>query len=157
MEKIVAVLKGLKGSTIDTVYDLFFTEKRMIAAIVLQPSDLAKEYSKPDITTLLVGGYYKQREIKIRSQQLIEERRFDFENRTPDEILASNRANLNINYENILSVKIKKGFLGRSLEFETQTPPRKKVHFQIETNQLDESEELVKKIFPNKTQLNLNT
>jgi len=153
VESIIAVLKGLKGSTIDTVFDLFFTEKRMIAAIVLHPGDLAKEYSKPDITTLLVGGYFKQREIKVRSLQLIEERRATFDGKNPDEILSSHRANLQVEYENILFVKIKKGFLGTTLEFETQ-PPGRKIAFSIDATQLNETEQLMKKIFPEKTRQN---
>lgn len=149
-ENIVGTLKGVRGSTVDMVFDLFFTERRVIGAIVLHPSDFANEYSKPDLTTLIIGGYYKQREIKIRSQRLMEERRSGLEGKSPDEILTSNRANVQVDYENIVSARIKKGFLGNSLEFEVQTPPKKKINFSIEADELSKAEELLRTILPDK-------
>jgi hypothetical protein len=149
-ENIVGVLRGLRGRTRDWIYDVFFTERRVIAAVVLHPSDFAEEYRKPDLATLVIGGYAKQREIKIRSLQLIEERRSAFEGKTADELLASNRMNLEMDYENIASVEIKKGLLGTSLEFLVQIPPGKKIGFSLDRTQIGEAEVLVKKTLPTK-------
>ena len=150
MENIVGVLKGLRGRTRDWIYDVFFTERRVIAAVVLHPSDFAEEYRKSDLATLVIGGYAKQREIKIRSIHLTEERRSAFEGKTADELLASNKMNLEMDYENIVSVRIKKGLLGTSLEFLVQSPPGKKIDFSLDGSQIGEAEALVKKVFPTK-------
>jgi hypothetical protein len=150
LENIVGVLRGLRGRTRDWIYDVFFTERRVIAAVVLHPSDFAEEYRKPDLATLVIGGYARQREIKIRSLQLIEERRSAFEGKTADELLASNRMNLEMDYENIASVEIKKGLLGTSLEFLVQIPPGKKIGFSLDRTQIGEAEVLVKKVLPTK-------
>jgi hypothetical protein len=146
LENIVGVLKGLRGRTRDMIYDVFFTERRVIAVVVLHPSDFVEEYSKSDLATLIFGGYAQQREIKIRSLQLIEERRAAFEGKTADELLASSKMNLEMDYKNIAYVRIKKGFWGTSLEFMVQIPPGKKIDFSLDGSQISEAEVLLKKV-----------
>lgn len=150
LESIVGVLKGLKGRTTDTVYDLFFTERRVIAIIVLHPSDFSRQYGKRDPTTLVVGGYFKQREIKVRSLQLMDERRSALEGKTADEVLASHKNNVEIEYENVTSVRIKKGILGTSLELAVQNPPGRKINFSLDGAQVGEAEGLIKKVLADK-------
>jgi hypothetical protein len=150
LESIVGVLKGLKGRTTDMVYDLFFTERRVIAAIVLHPSDFAGQYGKPDPTTLVMGGYFKQREIKVQSLKLMDERRSALEGKTADEVLASHKNNAEIEYENVTSVRIKKGIFGTSLEFVVQNPPGKKINFSLDGAQVGEAEGLMKKVLPDR-------
>lgn len=150
MESIVGVLKGLKGRTTDMIYDLFFTERRVIAAIVLYPSDFADQYGKLDPTTLVMGGYFKQREIKIKSASLMQERRSAFEGKTADEVLALHRNSVEVEYGNVASVRIKKGILGTSLEFVVQNPPGKKINFSLDGNQVGEAEGLIKTVLLDK-------
>ena len=148
---IVGALKGVRGRTVDTVYDLFFTDKRMIAAILTHPSDFNDIYAKINLTNLVFGNSTKLRAVKMRSLDLIESRRSAFTNKTADEILALHRSNLEIDYENIIHVTVKKGLLTKSLEFAVQNPPGKKVSFSLEENQIAETEELLKKVLPGKT------
>ena len=150
MEDVVGVLRGVKGRTVDTVYDLFFTDKRIIAALLIHPSDFNDIYGKIDLTTLVFGNFPKQRAAKMRSLNLIESRRAAFANKTVDEILALHRSNFGIDYENILYVTVKKGLLTKSLEFGVKNPPQKKVNFSLEEGQIAEAEELVKKVLPGK-------
>ena len=150
MEDVVGVLRGVRGRTVDTVYDLFFTDKRIIAAILIHPSDFNDIYGKIDLTTLVFGNFPKQRAVKMRSLNLIESRRAAFANKSVDEILALHRSNFGIDYENILYVTVKRGFLTRSLEFAVKNPPQKKVNFSLEEGQIAEAEELAKKVFPGK-------
>ena len=56
MDDVVGVLKGVRGRTVDTVYDLFFTDKRMVAAILVHPSDFNDIYGKIDLTTIVFGN-----------------------------------------------------------------------------------------------------
>jgi hypothetical protein len=150
LEDVVGVLRGVRGRTVDTVYDLFFTDKRIIAAILIHPSDFNDIYGKIDLTTLVFGNFPKQRAAKMRSLNLIESRRAAFANKTVDEILALHRSNFGIDYENILYVTVKKGLLTKSLEFGVKNPPQKKVNFSLEEGQIAEAEELVKKVLPGK-------
>ena len=111
MEDIVGVIQGLKGRTTDIVYDLFFSEKRVVAAVVLYFSDLADIYKKFNLGTMLFGNLPEHREIKVRSLRLMDERRLALKDKTLDEILTLHRANLEIDYENIVSVSIRKGWV----------------------------------------------
>ena len=150
MEGVVGVLKGVRGRTADTVYDLFFTDKRMIAAILIHPSDFNDIYRKTDLTTFLIGGFPKEIAFKTRSLNLIQSRRSTFANKTVDEILALPRSDLEIDYENIIYVTVKKGILRKSLEFAVKNPLGKKVSFSLEESQIAEAEELLKKVLPGK-------
>jgi hypothetical protein len=85
LEDVVGVLRGVKGRTVDTVYDLFFTDKRIIAALLIHPSDFNDIYGKIDLTTLVFGNFPKQRAAKMRSLNLIESRRAAFANKSVDE------------------------------------------------------------------------
>jgi hypothetical protein len=152
VEGVVGVLKGVRGRTVDTVYDLFFTDKRVVAAILIHPSDFMDIYGKIDLTTLVFGNFAKQRAVKMRSLDLIESRRSAFVNKTVDEILALHRSNLEIDYDNIIHVTVRKGFFTKSLEFTVKNPPGKKVSFSLEESQIAEAEELVKKVLPAKVE-----
>ena len=153
MESVVGVLEGVRGRTVDTVYDLFFTDKRMIAAILIHPSDFNDIYGKIGLMTFVFGNFTQQRAVKTRSLDLIKSRKSAFTNKTADEILALHRSNLEIDYENIIYVTVKKGFLTKSLEFAVKNPPGKKTSFSLEESQIAEAEELVKKVLPGKGKL----
>ncbi len=150
MEGVVGVLEGVRGRTFDTVRDLFFTDRRMIAAILIHPSDFNDIYGKADLTTAMFGDFFKRGTVKMRSLDLIESRRSAFANKTVDEILALHMSDLEIDYENIIYVTVRKGLLTKSLEFAVKNPPGKKVSFSLEESQIAEAEELVKKVLPGK-------
>jgi len=150
LEDIIGVLKGLRGRTIDTVYDLFFTDKRIIAAILIHPSDFNDIYGKIDLTTLVLGGLPKERAVKMRSLDLTESRRSDFADKTVDEILALHRSNFQIDYENIIYVTVKKGLLTRCLEIALKNPPGKRLNFSLEKDQVTEAEELAQTVLTGK-------
>jgi len=147
LEKIVEVLRGLEGGTTDTIYDLFFTDKRVIAAIVLHHSDSSDMYMKHNpLTSMFIGGMWKSKEINMRSGKLLDERRRAFEHMSPEEIAKSHRANKEIDYDDIISVNIKKGFLTTALEFNIQTHPNKKIKFSLKKAKIAEAERVIDKI-----------
>ncbi|HUW47985.1 MAG TPA: hypothetical protein VMW36_04485 [Patescibacteria group bacterium] len=138
------VVQGLKHGTTDTIYDLFFTESKFVAAIVLHYSDLANMYLKPDLPSLLIGSALRQREIKVRQLRLLDERRLAFKDKTADEILTMHRANFAVGYQNVIAVRIRKGLVTTSLEF-VIGHPETKISFWIERNQIAEVEEVVRR------------
>jgi len=151
LEHVIEVLQGLTGGTFDSIYDLFFAEKRMIVASVLLPSDLADKYRKQDLlTSVFLGNALRSHEIKMQSLKLIEERRLAFENKSLDEILTMHRANMEIDYENIASVSIKEGFLTSYLMFEVQKTPKEKIRFSLKKKQIAEAKRVINRIFPSK-------
>ncbi len=148
--EVIEVLQDLKGEVTDTIYDLFFTEKGIIAAIVLHYSDSMERYHRPGLLTIFLGNGLRRAEIKRQSMRLIEERRQAFKNKTPEEILTTHRANVKIDYENIISVATKKGLLSASLEFLLQNYPRKKIQFSLQNSRIAEVERVINKILPSK-------
>jgi hypothetical protein len=150
LEDIVGVIQGVKGRTSDIVYDLFFAEKRMVAAVVLYFSDLTGPYGGISLKTLLLGTLFTRRGIKMRSLKLMDERRLAFKDKSLDEILTLHRANLEVDYEDVVSVSIRKGVLETSLEFAVQRRPVKKIDFWLERNQVAEVEGLINRVLPNK-------
>jgi hypothetical protein len=150
LENVVGVVQGLRGRTSDVVYDLFFAEKRAVAAIVLHFSDLADIYRKINAWTFLFGNLSERSQAKIRSVRLMEERRLAFKDKTLDEILALHRANVEILYDNVVSVKVKRGLLQTSLEFAVQGGPEKKISFWLEESRIAEVERVIKGVLPSK-------
>jgi len=150
LEEVVGVIQGLRGRTSDIVYDLFFAEKRVVAGIVLHFSDLSDIYRKIDAWTFLFGSLSERSQVKMRSARLMEERRLAFEDKTLDEILASHEANVEIVYENVVSVQVKRGLLQTSLEFVVQGDPEKKISFWLGDSQVAEVQGLIKRLLPSK-------
>jgi hypothetical protein len=150
LDRVVGVLKGVRGRTFDTVYDLFFTDKRIIAAILVHPSDFEDIYAKVDLAKVLLGGSPKEWAVKKRSLDLIESRRSAFTNKTGDEILALHWSNLEIDCGNISCVTVENRLFKKSLKFAVKNPPGKEFGFSLEKSQIVEAEELVKKILPGK-------
>jgi len=150
LENIVGVVEGLKGRTADNIYDLFFAEKRVVAAVVLYFSDLTDIYGKINVMTFLFGNFPEHGQIKMRSERLMNERRLAFKDKTLDEILAMHKANLKIDYDNVVSVTLKKGLMQTSLKFVVLGPPEKKIDFRLDESQIAEVEDLIKKVLPTK-------
>jgi len=150
LEDIIGVVQGLKGRTTDIVYDLFFSEKRVVAAVVLYFSDLTDIYEKFSLGTIMFGNLSERRIVKLRSLKLMDERRLAFKNKTLDEILTLHEANLEIDYEDVVSVTIRKGLLETSLEFVVQRRPEKKIDFRLERRQVAEVEGLINRVLPDK-------
>lgn len=144
---MVEVLQGLAGETVDTIYDLFFSQRKMVAAIVLHPCDLAEMY-KPDPLTLFFGGSFRYGEIKMRSRRLIDERRQSFKNKGTDEILAMNKSNVELSYEDIECITIKKGLLSTYLEFKVDKHCKRKIVFSLKRSQVVEVEKVINRVFP---------
>ena len=137
----------MQGRTADTIYDLFFAERKAVAAIVLHPSDLARMY-KPDPLTLFLGGTLRYKELKIVSERVISKRRMSFRTKSIDEILAMHEANIELNYEDIESVAIKKNLFVVSLEFKFYNHEKRKMFFSLKRNQIAEAEKVIRGIFP---------
>jgi len=149
MEKM-EVVEGLKYRTIDTLYDLFFTDDRFVAAIVLHPSDLSKMYSKHSFSTILIGGTINEAEIKALKLKVTEERREEFKDKTVDEILAMHKANFEVKYRDVRSITLKKGLLTSFLKFLLMGPPETEISFWIDRKQIPDIEETVRKFLPNR-------
>jgi hypothetical protein len=142
-------LQGVKEAT-DLVYDLFFGEKRAIAAIVLHFSDLMDIYNKDNKWALAFGNLSTHSQIRRRSLKLVAERRETFKNKTLSEIFALHKANIAIDYDAVISVIVKKGILSSYMEIITDGKFNRKLSFLIGKNQFTEAKNLTERLFPTK-------
>ncbi len=150
MENIIGVVQGVRRGTIDLVYDLFFSDKRVVAAVVLYFSDLTDLYEKSTLATILFGNRLGNREVKMRSLKLMTERRRAFEGKSLNEILTLHRANIEIDYEDVVSVRIRKGLLETTLEFSVLCHPEKKIVFWLDRRQIVEVEGIIDGVLPDR-------
>ena len=124
MEKIVTVLedesrtpprmKGIGVGGLPSIrvgmekarYDVYLTDKRIIAAVVFSTSDTSK--------ILALGAT----QAMFKWKKIREERRQELKGKTPDEILRLHPESFEVPYEKIQSIKLKKGLFGAKLEIE---------------------------------------
>lgn len=150
MENLVGIVQGLRGRTADTIYDLFFAERRGVAAIVVHWSDFAQAYLKRDAFRFLFGGFLRQREVKAQCLRLIKQRREAFKVKALDDILKMHEANIEIDFKKVVFAKVRKGFFESSLTFIIHNNQDRKLEFWLPESEVDRTEQLITAIFPNK-------
>jgi hypothetical protein len=149
MEKMIDVLERLSGHTYDTIYDLVFTNERVIAVIVQHPSD---EIHKIGLKGLLIGGHLAKGRTRPPGKAIAEERRREYEEKTFDELMASHRFNFEICYNNVSWVEITRRFFKSHLKFRVSRPSIRDltIHFTLNKNQDTNARRLLGLVLPSK-------
>ncbi len=153
-DNVLGVVEGVSGHTFETRYDLFFTNRKIIAAIVLHPSDLADPYARAHgLQEMLIGGMLRIQEVKTLSKRIEEERRLGFKNKTCNEILRGHWANIEIPSHMIASAHVSKGLFGAKLEFSARTSNGicRRFTFQIPLGQFSKTKKLLNLALSKKT------
>ena len=156
MEKTVLVLentarsfKGTKGMHIgggiavrtgseNAIYDIYFTDKRIIAAVVYSTSDTSK--------LMPVSSVQMMRWKKRRA-----EKRATYQGKSPSEILEMHKDSFEVPYANVQSIKMKKGMFGAKLEVEAVWEGNvSKFEVPIPKERLDEAKRTIEVYMPGK-------
>jgi hypothetical protein len=90
-------------------YDVYFTDRRIIAAVIFSTSELSGWGPAAQFQTVAAGTLWKKKK---------KERRAQFRGRSPDEILRLHPESYEVPYEHIQSVRVKKGLAGAKLRVE---------------------------------------
>jgi hypothetical protein len=179
MEKIVCVVEDaipagvLREAWQFNQYDLFFTERRIIFAVVRCPADSWEAQANPkrsevldkvakvgEVVDAITGAGVRDgvEQLNImygsveRWMEIKGERRKHFEGKTPEEILHLHPNSFGIPYENIKSVKLDKwSVFGTTLEIKASLAgEEKKFKLSIPKRHFEDVKNIVNKYLPKK-------
>jgi hypothetical protein len=143
-EQHIGTLQRVSGHTFDTVYDIVFTTKRVMALIVEHPGDLPQRLG---MVEMLIGGGFGRPGERLRRKQIAEERRRLYRERNLDELVLLDRLNFEIPCDRIASVDIKRRLFRTSLTFRL-TAAGRTIRFRLKRAQADEARDLAGRIGP---------
>jgi hypothetical protein len=118
-ETILGVLEGVSYQTFDTIYDLIFTTRRVIAVIIRDPLDIS--YNKPGFQQIFFGELFTKRKEQLERNRIAEERHRATREKALDELGAIHPRNFEIRYDAIISVEVTRRLLRQSLIFHLST------------------------------------
>ncbi|MEM3628626.1 MAG: hypothetical protein QXE06_04570 [Candidatus Bathyarchaeia archaeon] len=173
MEEVVCVVEGVRAATgvykpEDTwafnEYDLFFTDKRLIFAVVHGPADWRTEdwvgrlfpeqqkIPESDVEKLAVATKYVKSYLKLpgdiiaKYKDIKKVRREQFKGKDPSEILGLHPDSFEIPYENVKFVKLSKSIFARTLEISALCwGYEKKFRFSIPKERFEDVKKVVDK------------
>jgi hypothetical protein len=150
-EEVVCVVEGVRAAGWHTVndawafneYDVFFTDRRVIFAVVHGQRDwqAAPSNGREALATAA--------EKILKYDDVKRERREQFKGKTPEEILHIHPDSFVIPYENIKSVKLSGGLFAKTLEIKALLAEvEKKFKFSIPKRHFEHVKNIVNKYLP---------
>jgi len=155
-EEIIGTICGLTGHTYDIVYDLLFTSERVICVLIQHPADVPPYQSSYGWQNILIGNWNSKRKEKIKQGELVQKRQDEFdqvgEKITPDQLLKSHKFNVELRYEDIVSVQVKKGIFDTHLKFDMNYNGARKSQrkFGVPRNKLSFTREMIEQVLSDK-------
>ena len=147
LERIVGVIEGISRYPFDQIYDFYFTDSRLVVATIVQPIDFAEMYTRRIMEDMIIGGSWRRRAIRAKSQVLAEERRNGLKGKTPTEILSIREGSFEIPYKVMSSIEAKKGILGSKLRVIVTGNNRKRsLSVPLTRSQLEDANQIIKEI-----------
>jgi hypothetical protein len=151
MEKIIGSLAAVCFHTYDNMFDLFFTEERVIACNVKHHGDIPYQ-NQSAVRELFIPGFSRKRAEQIEQAQITYERRRSLLDKTPDELITLHRSNFEIPYSEITSVEISRGLFQSYLKFDTSNPSplRQKIRFLLSKKQIPDARSVLERVIASK-------
>jgi hypothetical protein len=150
METIIGVIREVSGHTFDIIYDLYFTEERLIAVLIQHPGEATDYASSVSWQNIFLGNTISKRKEQSDLNRVADERRRNNQTLTPSELAASHSANYVVRYKSIANLEIKTGLLGNSLKIALTDPALKGLSFGLSKNQVKEIRPLLERVLPSK-------
>ena len=142
----------VQGYAYDIIYDLCFTDRRLILICLTDLSYLKKPSNISALTELFIGGGLRIQEEKRRKMHFEKERRNSLKEMTPDQMLQDIKGSFEIPYKKIQSIKFSKGITGNYLEFliPIEGKSSNKIKLRLQRPQFEEACEVINKTIPTK-------
>jgi hypothetical protein len=149
METAVGFLEHVSGYTQDIVYDLLFTENRVIALIVEHPADVPYRVSA---TELLIGSQLGKHGERTDRKKIAAERRRVHRQMPIDQLVAMDNRNFDIPLDTVTAVEIKRGLWRSHLKFTIVRPDAREVaiRFTFQKRSVPLAENLIERVLPGK-------
>ena len=154
MENVIGILKEVIGHTYDTIYDLYFTEERLIAVLIQHPSEVFDYKTSTSWQNILLGNSFSKRKEQNERNRLADERRSKNKAMTPSELAATHPANFLIRYESIANLEINTGLMGAKLKISLSDPKGKNLSFSLTKKQAQEVLPILESVLPSKIKRN---
>jgi len=141
-----------RGYTYDIIYDLCFTDRRLILICLSDVSHSTKPSNISALTELFIGGGLRLHEEKRHKMRFEEERRKTLKDMTPDQMLQDIKGSFEIPYEKIQSIKFSKGITGSYIEFlmSTEGKSNSKIKVRLRRPEFEEAYGVINEIIPSK-------
>ena len=120
-------------------YDIFFTERRIVAAVIFSQSDLSQWGPAAGFQSGAAAFGWKKMKNKKRAQ---------FKGRSPTEILRMHHQSFDVPYNQIQSVHIKKKLIGAMLVVNAHSRP--KITLPIPKSKMEKIRSVLEKHLPGK-------
>jgi hypothetical protein len=132
------------------LYDLIFTDKRMIAILVYHPNDTLTIGSSFFIRSLFVGNWLLRE--PNRQDRIAQSRREALKSQSPDEIVAKNPKALTTSYDNVSAVEISQHWFQTQLRFYLSNPGDavKVRSYTLSSKQIPQARQLLEQVLKSK-------
>ena len=146
----MGVITKASGHAYDILYDLYFTEERLIAVLIQNPYE-SVDYRAFSVWKDLFGGNpFSKRKEQHNFNLLADERRSKHKSMTPSQLAASHPGNSVFNYDSVAGVEIKTGFLSARLRIKLINPASRVRSFGLAKKRAGETRRLLKLVLPSK-------
>ncbi len=147
LEQILGVIEGIGDYPYDRIYDIYFTDLRLIVVPIIRPMDFVDIYTKRRATDLLFGMGWRRHEVRQKSRTITNERRSKLKGRTPSEIVKAMEGSFEIPHVSVISAEAKSGILGSSLRIVSKgARGKRKLSFPLSRDQLEKAKNLIESI-----------
>jgi hypothetical protein len=131
------------------VYDLYFTDKRVIVISIQHPGDVQNSVSW---MTFLFGGWISRRTDQFEQNKLSQERRNLAKRSTPAELLGQNPHNFEIPSNIIISIEVSRKLFQWQIQFHVSRPEIiRRTHFSLKQIQVAEARRLADIFIPRRS------
>ena len=154
MENIIKIIKGVNGYTYDSIYDLYFTEERLIYIYLSGPLYFKESSGARNLSEIFTGSIFRIKEEKLRRIQLEEEKRKLLNRMEPDQVLHDIKDSHEIPYKTIQKIKFSRGLTGFHIKisFDVGASGNMEIKFHVKRQQYAEIRDLLYLIIPKKIQ-----
>jgi len=115
METKLHTVEQVSGHTFDSIYDLIFTETRLIIVKILDPNDGRGKIMKPNLSSLFFGSGFSKRNVTIKRLDIADQKREQLKNLSIDEIISDKENCIISKYSDIVNADFSKSLLGRTI------------------------------------------